>query len=89
MLPGIVVAFVVGIPLAIGAFLSGIFCAVATGYLKENSRVKEDTVMGIVFSGMFAFGWCCSRASIPTSTRPHSVRQHAGHYRRRAEAKPC
>ncbi|MDU7768398.1 MAG: MFS transporter, partial [Serratia marcescens] len=42
--------------LAIGAFLSGIFCAVATGYLKENSRVKEDTVMGIVFSGMFAFG---------------------------------
>ena len=28
----------------------------ATGYLKENSRVKEDTVMGIVFSGMFGFG---------------------------------
>ncbi len=56
VLPGIVVAFVVGIPLAIGAFLSGIFCAVATGYLKENSRVKEDTVMGIIFSGMFAFG---------------------------------
>ena len=27
-----------------------------TGYLKENSRVKEDTVMGIVFSGMFGFG---------------------------------
>lgn len=56
VLPGIVVAVVLGIPLAIGAFLSGIFCALATGYLKENSRVKEDTVMGIVFSGMFAFG---------------------------------
>ncbi|WP_442801038.1 metal ABC transporter permease [Serratia rubidaea] len=56
VLPGIVVAFVTGIPLAIGAFLSGIFCALATGYLKEHSRVKEDTVMGIVFSGMFAFG---------------------------------
>ncbi|WGL99464.1 metal ABC transporter permease [Arsenophonus sp. aPb] len=56
VLPGIVVAFVIGIPLSIGAFVSGIFCAFATGYLKENSRVKEDTVMGIVFSGMFAFG---------------------------------
>jgi manganese/iron transport system permease protein len=29
---------------------------VATGYLKDNSRVKEDTVMGIVFSGMFGLG---------------------------------
>lgn len=56
VLPGIVIAFVIGIPLSIGAFMSGIFCAVATGYLKENSRIKEDTVMGIVFSGMFAFG---------------------------------
>ena len=31
-------------------------CALFTGYLKENSRIKEDTVMGIVFSGMFGFG---------------------------------
>lgn len=56
VLPGIVIAFVIGIPLSIGAFISGIFCVFATGYLKENSRIKEDTVMGIVFSGMFASG---------------------------------
>jgi manganese/iron transport system permease protein len=56
VLPGIVIAFVLGLPLAVGAFAAGLFCAVATGYLKENSRVKEDTVMGIVFSGMFGFG---------------------------------
>lgn len=56
VLPGIVLAFVLGLPLAIGAFASGLSCALLTGYLKENSRVKEDTVMGIVFSGMFGLG---------------------------------
>lgn len=56
VLPGIVLAFLAGIPIIIGAFLSGLFCSVATGYIKQNSRIKEDTVMGIVFSGMFAFG---------------------------------
>ncbi|KAB2912191.1 MAG: metal ABC transporter permease [Hyphomicrobiaceae bacterium] len=56
VLPGIVIAFMLGLPLVVGAFAAGLGCAVATGYLKENSRVKEDTVMGIVFSGMFGFG---------------------------------
>jgi manganese/iron transport system permease protein len=31
-------------------------CALATGFLKENSRIKQDTVMGVVFSGMFGLG---------------------------------
>ena len=56
VLPGIVIAYAVGLPLAVGAFTAGLSCALFTGYLKENSRVKEDTVMGIVFSGMFGFG---------------------------------
>jgi manganese/iron transport system permease protein len=57
VLPGIVLAYVIGLPLAVGAFAAGMFCAIATGWVKENSRVKEDTVMGIVFSGMFAAGF--------------------------------
>ncbi len=56
VLPGIVIAYAIGLPLAVGAFASGLFCAVATGYIKANSRVKEDTVMGVVFTGLFAFG---------------------------------
>lgn len=56
ILPGVVVAYVLGIPLIVGAFCAGMVCAVATGFLAENSRVKQDTVMGIVFSGMFGFG---------------------------------
>ncbi|SCW54165.1 metal ABC transporter permease [Ancylobacter rudongensis] len=54
--PGVVIAYIVGLPLAVGAFAAGMFCAVATGFLKDNSRIKQDTVMGIVFSGMFGFG---------------------------------
>ncbi|MEM6663034.1 MAG: metal ABC transporter permease [Pseudomonadota bacterium] len=56
VLPGVVLAYILGIPLLIGAFAAGTFCAVATGFLTENSRVKPDTVMGVVFSGMFALG---------------------------------
>ncbi|WP_174509779.1 metal ABC transporter permease [Klebsiella oxytoca] len=54
--PGVVVAYIIGIPFAIGAFVAGLFCAVATGYLDDNSRIKRDTIMGIVFSGMFGAG---------------------------------
>lgn len=54
--PGIVLAWMLGIPLAIGAFVAGLFCAVASGFLQDNSRIKQDTVLGIVFSGMFAVG---------------------------------
>lgn len=54
--PGIVISYIVGLPLAVGAFAAGMSCALLTGYLKENSRIKQDTVMGVVFSGMFGFG---------------------------------
>ncbi|SNZ20993.1 metal ABC transporter permease [Cohaesibacter gelatinilyticus] len=54
--PGVVIAYLLNIPFLIGAFAAGMFCAISTGFLKENSRVKEDTILGIVFSGMFAFG---------------------------------
>ncbi|NPD15707.1 metal ABC transporter permease [Xinfangfangia sp. D13-10-4-6] len=56
VLPGIVLAYIWGFPLIIGAFVAGMFTSVATGWLSENSRIKPDTVMGVVFSGMFAAG---------------------------------
>lgn len=56
VLPGVVLAYILGIPLIIGAFVAGMTCALATGYLNANSRVKQDTVMGVVFSGMFGLG---------------------------------
>ena len=56
VLPGIVLAYVLGLPLILGAFVAGMTCAIATGYVASNSRVKQDTVMGVVFSGMFGVG---------------------------------
>lgn len=56
VLPGVVLSYILGLPLALGAFGAGMTCALATGYLTENSRVKQDTIMGVVFSGMFALG---------------------------------
>ncbi len=56
VLPGVVLAYMVGLPLGIGAFVAGMACALSVGFLKENSRIKEDTVMGVVFSGLFGLG---------------------------------
>lgn len=56
VLPGVVVAYMIGAPLAAGAFVAGMGSALLTGYLKDNSRIKQDTVMGVVFSGMFGLG---------------------------------
>jgi len=56
VLPGVVLAYITGIPLGVGAFASGLLCATATGWIKRHTRVKEDTVMGVVFTGLFALG---------------------------------
>ena len=56
ILPGIMIAFILNIPLLIGAFISGLSCAVLTGYISNNCRLKADTVMGVSFSGFFGIG---------------------------------
>jgi manganese/iron transport system permease protein len=56
VLPGIVVAHLAGWPLLAGAFVAGLGTSLLTGWIADNSRVKRDTVMGVVFSAMFALG---------------------------------
>jgi manganese/iron transport system permease protein len=56
VLPGVVIAHALALPLTLGAFVAGLGCALGVGYLKANSRLKEDTVMGLVFAGLFALG---------------------------------
>lgn len=56
VVPGVVVAYAVGIPFSVGAFLFGFGATVAIGYVKSKTRLKEDAVIGVVFTGFFAFG---------------------------------
>ncbi len=56
VLPGVVIAYLLNIPLAIGAFVFGIGSVVSIGFIKSKTRIKEDTVIGLVFTGFFALG---------------------------------
>lgn len=56
VVPGVVVAYALNIPFAVGAFLFGFGATVAIGYVKSKTRLKEDAVIGVVFTGFFAFG---------------------------------
>jgi manganese transport system permease protein len=56
VVPGVVIAYALNIPFAIGAFVFGFGATVAIGYIKSKTRLKEDAVIGIVFTGFFAFG---------------------------------
>ena len=56
VLPGVVVAYALGLPFSVGAFVFGVGSVAAIGFVKQKSRVKEDTVIGLVFTGFFALG---------------------------------
>ncbi|MFQ5399079.1 MAG: metal ABC transporter permease [Anaerolineae bacterium] len=56
ILPGIVVAFLFGWPLALGALAMGILTAVGIGAMSNQGMVKEDTAIGVIFAGAFALG---------------------------------
>jgi len=56
ILPGVVIAFLLGWPLVVGALIIGIFAALLIGYISRRSDIKEDAAIGVVFAGAFALG---------------------------------
>lgn len=56
VLPGVAIAYLLGWPFFIGAFLSGAVTSLGIGALERNTRIKEDAAMGIMFTGAFALG---------------------------------
>ena len=56
ILPGVVLAYLAGWPLVIGALGFGVLAAIGIGALSERGDMREDTAIGIVFAGSFALG---------------------------------
>jgi manganese/iron transport system permease protein len=56
IVPGVAGAYILGAPFAIGAFFAGIFAALAMQFVKLKSRLREDAVIGLVFTALFALG---------------------------------
>lgn len=56
MILGVVLANVMGLPFWFGALVAAVFCALGTGFLERHSTLKSDTLLGILFSAMFALG---------------------------------
>jgi manganese transport system permease protein len=56
VLPGVVLAHLVGAPFTLGAVLFGFLAVLLIGFVRDTSRVKEDAAIGIVFTALFAFG---------------------------------
>ncbi len=56
ILPGVVLAYLMGWPLAVGALIVGVLTALGIGALSQRGEVREDTAIGIIFAGSFALG---------------------------------
>jgi manganese/iron transport system permease protein len=56
IVPGVAGAYMLGLPFALGAFLSGGLAAGAMLFLNQRTGLKEDTVIGIIFTSFFGLG---------------------------------
>ena len=56
VLPGVVIAYMIGASFFIGAVITGVITALAIGYVSQNSRIKDDSAIGIMFTAAFALG---------------------------------
>jgi len=63
VVPGVAVAYLLGLPFALGAFVAAIFATGAMAFIRSQSRIREDATIGIVFTSFFALGleWISKR----------------------------
>jgi manganese/iron transport system permease protein len=72
IVPGVAGAYIIGAPFAIGAFFAGIIAALGMSFVKAHTRLREDAVIGLVFTTLFALGLLM--ASIwPTSVNIQTI----------------
>ena len=63
ILPGVAAAYLLGLPLAIGALVMGVLTALGIGFLTERTTLKEDAAIGVILAGFFALGVAMLSAS--------------------------
>lgn len=56
VVPGVSLAWLAGLPFSVGAFIAGVIAALTMGWLRRNSGLREDAVIGVVFTSWFALG---------------------------------
>lgn len=56
VVPGVSLAWLLGLPFSLGAFAAGVLAALGMGWVKNHSRLREDAVIGVVFTAFFALG---------------------------------
>ena len=72
IVPGVAGAYILGLPFALGAFIAGGLASIGMAAVKQGTRLREDTVIGVVFTSLFALGLLM--ASIwPTSVSVQTI----------------
>ncbi len=72
IVPGVAGAAILGLPFAAGAFIAGLLAAAGMGFVKAHTHLREDAVIGLVFTALFALGLLM--ASIwPTSVSVQTI----------------
>ena len=56
IVPGVAGAYIIGIPFAAGAFFAGLLAALGMWFVRQQTKLREDAVIGIVFTSFFALG---------------------------------
>ena len=72
IVPGVAGAYMLGLPFSLGAFISGGLAAVAMLFLSQRTKLREDAVIGLIFTGFFGLGLFMVSLS-PTSVDVQSI----------------
>ncbi|BAS00821.1 manganese ABC transporter [Blastochloris viridis] len=72
IVPGVAGAYMLGLPFSLGAFFSGALAAGAMLFLSQRTRLKEDTVIGLIFTSFFGLGLFMVSLS-PTSVNIQTI----------------
>ena len=72
IVPGVALAYLLALPYAVGAFFTGILAALSMAIVKQKTKLREDTTIGLIFTSFFAIGLLLVSIN-PTSVNIQSI----------------